>query len=371
MKHALHTLSLLNALLLFAAPSSHAAEPAKLNYGRSEMNADSKLGPEMFQPGKVWLDDRGKPIEAHLGGILWDEGTYYWYGMNLDGETLKPRTLPGQIYSWMENRGVICYSSKNLYHWKYESISLLPTRDDPKAPLQPTYLILRPKVLKNDKTGKYVMMGQLYSPDVKTMNSVVVAISDTPTGPFTFHGLLNPPGGAYDITLYKDDDGKAYLITAHAWVKAHVLSDDYLSLTVTHDLHPFRKGGPVRGEAPAIFKYDGTYYLLTSLLTGWAPNANTYASARDLLGPWEHKGEFCTGPEANTTFRGQTTFVLPVIGQPGAFIFMADRMNAKNPREIEDMHSATHIWLPITLDSAAKTIQVPWRDTWNLDVFRN
>lgn len=130
MKHTLHILSLLNALLLFAAPSMHAAEPAKLNYGRGETNADSNLGPDTFQPGKVWLDDRGKPIEAHLGGILSDEGTYYWYGMNLDGETLKPRTLPGQNYSWMENRGVICYSSKDLYHWKYESVSLLPTRDD-------------------------------------------------------------------------------------------------------------------------------------------------------------------------------------------------------------------------------------------------
>ncbi len=155
MKHTLHILSLLNALLLFAAPSMHAAEPAKLNYGRGETNADSNLGPDTFQPGKVWLDDRGKPIEAHLGGILSDEGTYYWYGMNLDGETLKPRTLPGQNYSWMENRGVICYSSKDLYHWKYESVSLLPTRDDPKAPLQPTHLIIRPKVVKNDNTGKY------------------------------------------------------------------------------------------------------------------------------------------------------------------------------------------------------------------------
>jgi len=317
----------------------------------------------LFNPGKVWLDDHGKPIESHLGGILYENGTYYWYGMNLDGPTIKPGTLPGQHYSWMENRGVSCYSSKNLYQWKLESLSLLPAKGDPKAPLQPTHLIPRPKVIKCDKTGKYVMMGQLVSADFKTVNCIVVGVADTPGGPFAFQGLLNPPGGGYDITLYKDDDGKAYLITAHEWVKASVLSDDYLSIAATYEL----KG--VAGEAPAIFKHAGTYYCLTSHLSGWAPNANKYSIAKQVLGPWEPKGEFCKGPDANTSFRGQTTFVLPVAGKPGAFIYMADRMNAKSDALIEDLHAATHIWLPIKIDAAAKTIEVPWRNSWDLSVF--
>jgi hypothetical protein len=318
---------------------------------------------DAFHPGKVWLDDRGKPIESHLGGILYDRGTYYWYGMNFDGQTIKPGTYPGQYFSWMENRGVSCYSSKDLYHWKFEGVSLLPTRDDPKAPLQPTHLIPRPKVVKCDKTGKYVMMGQLVSIDFKTVNCVVVGTSDTPAGPFAYHGLLNPPGGGYDITVYKDDEGKAYLITSHEWVKANVLSEDYLSIAATHELQG------VKGEAPAIFKHDGTYYCLTSHLTGWAPNANKYSVAKAVLGPWEPKGEFCKGPEAANSFRGQTTFVLPVADRPGAFIFMADRMNAKTDALIDDLRAATHIWLPITLDPAAKTLQVQWRDEWDLSVF--
>lgn len=35
-----------------------------------------------FEPGKVWLDTDGKPIEAHGGGILKHGKTYFWYGEN-------------------------------------------------------------------------------------------------------------------------------------------------------------------------------------------------------------------------------------------------------------------------------------------------
>ena len=31
-------------------------------------------------PGQVWNDTDGNPINAHGGGILYHEGTYYWYG---------------------------------------------------------------------------------------------------------------------------------------------------------------------------------------------------------------------------------------------------------------------------------------------------
>lgn len=42
-----------------------------------------------FYPGQIWLDTDGKPIQAHGGGILYDEETrmYYWYGENKDGPT--------------------------------------------------------------------------------------------------------------------------------------------------------------------------------------------------------------------------------------------------------------------------------------------
>ena len=65
------------------------------------------------------------------------------------------------------------------------------------------------------------------------------------------------------------------------------------------------------------------------------------------------------------------TFVLPVAGKPGAFIWMADRVNAKSQTEIDDFRQATHIWLPIILDPAQKSLRVAWRDQWDLGVFKD
>ncbi|KAF3338895.1 hypothetical protein FCM35_KLT16366 [Carex littledalei] len=58
---------------------------------RSAINplAEGNDGTGYFFPGQIWLDTDGKPIQAHGGGILYDEETrmYYWYGENKDGPT--------------------------------------------------------------------------------------------------------------------------------------------------------------------------------------------------------------------------------------------------------------------------------------------
>lgn len=42
-----------------------------------------------YYPGRIWLDTEGHPIQAHGGGVLYDEQTrtYYWYGEYKDGPT--------------------------------------------------------------------------------------------------------------------------------------------------------------------------------------------------------------------------------------------------------------------------------------------
>jgi hypothetical protein len=42
-----------------------------------------------YYPGRIWLDTDGNPIQAHGGGILFDQKsrTYYWYGEYKDGPT--------------------------------------------------------------------------------------------------------------------------------------------------------------------------------------------------------------------------------------------------------------------------------------------
>jgi len=342
----------------------------------------------MIQPGQIWNDTNGKPIQSHFGGVLFDKSVYYWYGVNWDGPTIPPHTLPHQAFSWFFNRGITIYKSTDLFHWEYADTVLADVSYDPASLLQPLNPLVRPKIIKNDTTGKFVLMATLTAPDFNAFNDVVVAVSDSPAGPYTLQGKLGWNGTpnqsglwnpvwkeaatdaptrirGFDMGLYKDDDGKAYLMTTHIECFLYELSDDYLSVTRVQKMEG------AEGEAPAVFKAAGTYFLVTSRLTGWAPNQNTYFTASSIHGPWTPCGPFAQGPGEKTTFESQVSFILPVADKPNAFIFMGDRFHAVSDFEIPDMGQATHVWLPIDLDLKARSMQVVWRDEWNLSVFAN
>lgn len=114
-------------------------------------------------------------------------------------------------------------------------------------------------------------------------------------------------------------------------------------------------------EGEAIFKANGHYFYIGSHTTGWNPNPAFAAVADALVGPWRELGNPCRGPEAQLTFGAQSTYVLPVHGKPGAFIFIADRWRPKNSID------GRYVWLPITIEGDDFTI--PWRDSWDLSVF--
>ena len=61
-------------------------------------------------PGEVWNDTDGNPINAHGGGILYHEGTYYWYGEYKKGKTILPEWATWECYR-TDVTGVSCYSS--------------------------------------------------------------------------------------------------------------------------------------------------------------------------------------------------------------------------------------------------------------------
>ena len=100
--------------------------------------------------------------------------------MDYSGPRIPPETLPRQGFAWFFNLGVTVYSSRDLLHWKPESNQLAGVTYSPGGLLQPTNLLVRPKVVKNDATGKYIMMAGLISPDFETFNDVVYAEADRP-----------------------------------------------------------------------------------------------------------------------------------------------------------------------------------------------
>ena len=271
--------------------------------------------------------------------------------------------------------GVSCYSSKDLWTWKNEGIVLQGEEKNVTHDLHKPNVLERPKVIYNDRTGKYVMWMHIDDANY-TKASVGVAVSDSPTGPFTYLYSKRPHDcESRDMTIFKDDDGKAYLIySSEDNSELHIgpLTDDYLD--VTDDMRRFLIAQ--HREAPALFKHEGTYYMVTSGCTGWAPNTALAHAATSVMGPWETLGNPCVGGNEvfrSTTFFSQSTFVLPVPGLPGSFIFMADRWNPS------DLRDSRYVWLPLTIggvpDEAAdysfmfplwSRVSIYWHKRWRL-----
>lgn len=338
---------------------------------------------QSIRPGEVWLDTDGKAINAHGGGVLFHEGTYYWYGELKEGRTYLPMVNKGWGGTRVVAGGVSCYSSKDLYNWKNEGVALPSNAQDPTHDLACENVLERPKVIYNAKTKKFVMWLHQDSPDYQAARSGV-AVSNQPTGPFTYLGSVRPNAGvkplntdehpitgkdashfnrdfkggqmARDMTLFVDDDGKAYHIyssESNETLHIALLTDDYLK-----HAGPYVRVFPGRKmEAPALFKRKGKYYLIASGCTGWDPNPARAAVADSIFGPWKELENPCRGKDAKITFGGQSTFVLPVAGKPDTFIAMFDRWKKW------DLQDSRYLWLPLSFDDEDKPV-VTWQEQW-------
>ncbi|CAN0863698.1 hypothetical protein LINGRAHAP2_LOCUS8765 [Linum grandiflorum] len=335
---------------------------------------DGGNGSLYYYPGRIWLDTDGNPIQAHGGGILYDERSdmYYWYGEYKDGPTYHAHKKGA---ARVDIIGVGCYSSKDLWTWKNEGIVLQGHETDESHDLYKANVLERPKVIYNDRTRKYVMWMHVDDTNY-TKASVGIALSDYPTGPFDYLGSKRPHGyDSRDMTLFKDDDGAAYLVySSEDNSELHIgpLTPDYLDVT---SLVRRILIGQHR-EAPALFKHEGMYYMITSGCTGWAPNEAKAHAADSILGPWETMGNPCVGGNKMfrlATFFSQSTFVIPIRGIPGSFVFMADRWNPA------DLRDSRYVWLPLIVGGPAdqpldynfgfplwSRVSIYWHRKWRL-----
>ena len=391
MKLSLVILFLWNSLLINAQVSALREIVSPGNNARTQ-----------FFPDQPWPDNNGVHLNAHGAGVLYHNGTYYLYGEHkLAGETV------GKI-------AVHCYSSTDLYNWKDEGAAL-STSDDSSSEISAGCIIERPKVIYNQKTQKFVMWFHLeLKNQLRKSGRSGVAVSDQPTGPFTYLHSERPDAGhwplnvtdeqkaslpeaqkligtsfigsphpdraklpfmardfaggqmAKDMTLFVDEDGKAYHIFSseeNATLHISELSDDYLS----HTGKWTRVFEYLWHEAPAICKYKGRYWMLSSNCTGWNPNAARSAVAESIWGPWKDLGNPCTGATPRNhlgpelTFGAQSTFILPVHGQPGAFIALFDTWRSEN------LMASGYVWLPIRFEK--DRFSISWLDAWDLSVF--
>jgi len=349
-----------------------------------------------FKPGEIWYDNHGVHINAHGGGILFHNGIYYWFGEH------KTEGKAGN----QANVGIHCYSSRDLYHWNDEGICMQVSEDTTSLVVKGC-IIERPKVIYNQKTMKFVMWfhhelkGQGYSAAMTGL-----AVADNVTGPYIYKNSLRPNSGywpenfsekqkletttmdhlekwteeweeavpdglfirrdfeggqmARDMTLFVDDDGKAYHIHASERnLTLHIseLSDDYQDFSGRY----IRALPGGHNEAPSIFKYKGKYYMITSGCTGWSPNAARLLVADSVMGEWTYLGNPATGDNREITFDSQSTFIIPVQGRSDAFIFMADRWRPDNAID------GRYVWLPVLFNDINQPY-LEWMDEWDISL---
>ncbi|MEO7934610.1 MAG: family 43 glycosylhydrolase [Chthoniobacterales bacterium] len=311
-----------------------------------------KLPPEpdadTFQPGLPGLDDRGKHIQAHGGGIIRLGDTWFWFG-----EDRSKENDPNFRY-------VACYASKDLLHWEFRNQVM--KMSDP-ANFGPEWVLERPKVFHNAKSGKFVMYmhidGRLTpdNPSIYSVASLGVATCDTVDGDYEYVKHFRPLGlESRDIGQFIDDDGTPYLIFESRPSKGFyiaTLSDDYLSVEkeVCFIQSPLEGG--------AIVQYEGLYYAIGSALTGWWPNANKYATAERLEGPWSEFTDFA--PPHTLTYGSQSTNLVKVTGtEKTTVIYVGDRWRP------EEHWDGRYIWMPLEIGDGKLWLSEP-RD-WTLDI---
>lgn len=256
------------------------------------------------------LDTNGNILHAH-GGQITIEGSYwYWIGEDRRGEQRISIYRSTDFISW-EKRGGLAITSKVNFHvfpdWRHELII-----DGIGCNLE------RPKVIKNDKTGLYVMWMHFETGRDYKAAEAAVAISTTIDGEYTYLGSFRPlKNMSRDITLFKDIDGKAYMLSTsddNRTLKMYLLRDDYL--TVEKDVNTLFTD--CYREAPTVFRNSFGYYLLSSGCTGWNPNQAMYSRAESMEGKWADLKKL--GDE--TTYHSQPTWVFE---QKGQIYYLGDR----------------------------------------------
>lgn len=303
--------------------------------------------------GVQWADTNGNPIQAHGGGMLKVGEDYYWFGENRN---------PDSTFL-----AVSAYRSRDLRRWEHVNDVLTMDSDPGLKPAN----VERPKVVYNAETQKYVMWMHWENGKDYGEARAAVASSDTVAGNYTYHGSFRPlndsgvvdhgkPGYmSRDCTLFVDDDGKGYFLSAaneNYDLHLYLLSADYL--TIDRRVALLFEGG--HREAPALFKRNGTYFLVTSGSTGWNPNQAQYATSSSIASGWSDMNNVA---DANT-FYSQSTYVQPVSGTNGTeYLYMGDRWAGAYGGRVND---SSYVWQSIAFPSDT-SMSMSWANNLTLD----
>jgi hypothetical protein len=332
------------------------------------------LGDKPIRNYTTWTDTDGNPISCHDGGISRFGDTFYWYGTSYKGN---PRGRGGRKASKLQ-QDFNCYNSKNLVDWKYEGACL----HFPKEGWLSTGTSHRPNVLYNDKTGKHVMWffcTGTTEPEYPAA-MLAVAVAEKPAGPFTFVGQRNTGeehGWGQDLGLFKDQDGRGYLVydDGHRNIRVDLLADDFLS-TSGKTAIALQSDGQSRlyegaallqsdghnklYEGAALIRYKGKYIAAGSGVKVWNPTDTIYAVADAPLGPYREMGRMS---EQRTWNSQISNFVY--IAESDRLLAMCDQWFRGSTGQRVPIDESCQLWLPVSFDLKSEVAAMQHVKEWD------
>lgn len=253
------------------------------------LNSNLKAQTGNIQNDRFWNTKDGRPINSQGGGIFrfvdpaGGKLKYYWYGVHYQGADVY-RNNPSVTQKNTAFESVTCYSSTDLVNWTFEK-----------------EVLGKEEVIKSDgRLGWLGRLGVAYVKELKVYalfvqhgNGVLIALAQSPTGPFSFHQQLNmtamigtPNTG--DQTVFTDEDtGKSYLIYSYGqgrnktYISEIGVKEGKVNLLDCTKI--FERAGR---EGNCMFKYKGKYYACASDLYGWDASHVYYLIADDIRGPY-------------------------------------------------------------------------------------
>ena len=178
-RHMKKTLSVLLAATLVSGSFTVFAQQAGAEVSPESQNST-------ILNGEPFYDTNGNAIQAHGGGFLKVEDTYYWVGEDKSNNS----AIGNPVH---------LYSSNDLVNWKDEGLILTPQSKtaDGRQPLNHCKLE-RPKLVYNEKTKKYVLWVHYETAVSYTASELIVATADNVKGPYTITDKLHFRPGAGD-----------------------------------------------------------------------------------------------------------------------------------------------------------------------------
>ncbi len=221
-------------------------------------------------PNRAWYYQNPLTGSAADPMVVEHEGTYYLYATG--GKTLSVRTSKNMV-SWSDPKQIFSLTEQTTWGKK-----------DCWAPEVHEY------------KGKFYLF--FCGRDANNIFKGSVAVCDTPDGtflPVTKQPLLNFSFSVIDLSFFEDDDGRTYIYyskdcstnivngTKTSQSFGVEVSNDFTRLIGQHVLcstptqsWETESGNTIWNEGPAVFKHNGTYYMLFS--------ANYYQSKNYAVG---------------------------------------------------------------------------------------